>query len=283
MLSRPTSHSYMLTKFQTLVPSPILQSRMICARSRGSSWRSFRVACGRKDSTTAAKWRARCRRAAPRFQRMMLPGPDVRGRRHARPGARALGRPSARRGREDRSTTYSNSPWLTDRLRRLVASAVFYYPDPAMRKVLLYSVLLVAGLIGSQVVPPLLGDSWAAIAVALRVATMVALAFIMIHVGYEFEIDRSRPGGLDEGLLGGGDGGGLPLDLRQRLLRLRARCLRRQRVAAPGRARCWRGASPRRPRPACSSRCSRRPGSRRPGCSARRASWPSSTTSTRSC
>ncbi len=65
-----------------------------------------------------------------------------------------------------------------------------------MRKVLLYSLLLVAGLIGSQTVPPLLGDAWPALAVALRVATMVALAFIMIHVGYEFEIDRSRPGGL---------------------------------------------------------------------------------------
>ncbi|MCR4415471.1 MAG: hypothetical protein NUV77_23930 [Thermoguttaceae bacterium] len=56
-----------------------------------------------------------------------------------------------------------------------------------MRKVLLYSLLLVAGLIVSQ----FLGDAGA---LAIKVATMFALAFIMIHVGYEFEIDKSRPG-----------------------------------------------------------------------------------------
>jgi Kef-type K+ transport system membrane component KefB len=55
-----------------------------------------------------------------------------------------------------------------------------------MRKVLLYSVLLVAGLLLSQF---LNGTG----ALAIKLATMFCLAFIMIHVGYEFEIDKSRP------------------------------------------------------------------------------------------
>ena len=65
-----------------------------------------------------------------------------------------------------------------------------------MNKVLAYSVLLIAGLAGSQIVPPLLGDLWPAAALFIRLATMVTLAFIMIHVGYEFEIDLSRPRAL---------------------------------------------------------------------------------------
>lgn len=65
-----------------------------------------------------------------------------------------------------------------------------------MNKVLVYSVLLIAGLVGSQIVPSVLGDWWAPAALAIRLATMVALAFIMIHVGYEFEINRSRPRAL---------------------------------------------------------------------------------------
>ena len=58
-----------------------------------------------------------------------------------------------------------------------------------MRKVLFYSILLVLGLIGSQNVdaaPPALHR-------IIGLATMFALAFIMIHVGYEFEIDKTRP------------------------------------------------------------------------------------------
>ena len=60
-----------------------------------------------------------------------------------------------------------------------------------MKKVLLFSMLLVAGLILSQYMDVLTGDSvWARETV--RILTMVMLAFIMIHVGYEFVIDRSR-------------------------------------------------------------------------------------------
>ena len=57
-----------------------------------------------------------------------------------------------------------------------------------MRKVLLYSLLLIAGLVGSQ----FLGDAPRELKLWLNLATMFALSFIMIHVGYEFEIDKAR-------------------------------------------------------------------------------------------
>jgi Kef-type K+ transport system membrane component KefB len=55
-----------------------------------------------------------------------------------------------------------------------------------MRKVLLFSLLLAAGLIASQFLA-------GAGAMAIKVLTMFCLSFIMIHVGYEFEIDKARP------------------------------------------------------------------------------------------
>lgn len=61
-----------------------------------------------------------------------------------------------------------------------------------MRKVLVFSILLVAGLALSQVLPSLLGDGYASAAPWIRVLTMAALAFIMIHVGFEFDIDKSN-------------------------------------------------------------------------------------------
>jgi Kef-type K+ transport system membrane component KefB len=62
-----------------------------------------------------------------------------------------------------------------------------------VKKVLLFSVLLVIGLIVSQYLDQLTGDS-AFAGETVRLLTMVMLGFIMIHVGYEFEIDRSRLG-----------------------------------------------------------------------------------------
>lgn len=62
-----------------------------------------------------------------------------------------------------------------------------------MQKVLVYSGLLVAGLVLSQLVPGWLGkdaaDAWGT---GVRWLTMIALAFIMIHVGLEFDIDKSN-------------------------------------------------------------------------------------------
>lgn len=61
-----------------------------------------------------------------------------------------------------------------------------------MRKVILYSLLLIAGLIGSQFIPGLLGDARDEYALIVRILTMTALSFIMIHVGFEFDIDKKN-------------------------------------------------------------------------------------------
>lgn len=70
-----------------------------------------------------------------------------------------------------------------------------------MRKVLVYSGLLFIGLGMSQIMPVLLGPLHDGIAVAIRVLTMIGMAFIMIHVGFEFHIDKSRPGGYGKDYL----------------------------------------------------------------------------------
>jgi len=57
-----------------------------------------------------------------------------------------------------------------------------------MRKVLLYSGLLVVGLVVGQLLPQVSAIHW-----VIRVLAMVALSFIMVHVGYEFDIDKDRP------------------------------------------------------------------------------------------
>jgi len=62
-----------------------------------------------------------------------------------------------------------------------------------MNKVLIFSVLLIVGLVGSQFLPAL-GTAQPVVGEIVRFLTMVLLGFIMIHVGYEFEIDRSRLG-----------------------------------------------------------------------------------------
>jgi len=61
-----------------------------------------------------------------------------------------------------------------------------------MRKVIVYSSLLVVGLALSQVLPALLGPAHDLLANAVRVLTMIGLAFIMIHVGFEFHLDKSN-------------------------------------------------------------------------------------------
>jgi Kef-type K+ transport system membrane component KefB len=61
-----------------------------------------------------------------------------------------------------------------------------------MKKVALFSLLLVLGLLGSQLLPGLTGAFYQPLSEVISFLTFVALAFIMIHVGYEFEIDKSR-------------------------------------------------------------------------------------------
>lgn len=61
-----------------------------------------------------------------------------------------------------------------------------------MKKVLIYSMLLIAGLVGSQLLPSTLGPSYDAFMPWIQALTMVALSYIMIGVGREFEIDKSN-------------------------------------------------------------------------------------------
>ncbi len=61
-----------------------------------------------------------------------------------------------------------------------------------MRKVLVFSILLVGSLGLSQVLPGLVGEPYSAISGWIRLLTMAALAFIMIHVGFEFDLDKSK-------------------------------------------------------------------------------------------
>ena len=52
--------------------------------------------------------------------------------------------------------------------------------------------MLVLGILLSQVLPGLVGPAWHQLSWPITVLTMVGLAFIMIHVGYEFELDKSN-------------------------------------------------------------------------------------------
>jgi len=61
-----------------------------------------------------------------------------------------------------------------------------------MRKVTVYSGLLLVGLLLSQFLPGLLGESFGPVGTFIRALTMTGLAFIMIHVGFEFHIDKSN-------------------------------------------------------------------------------------------
>ncbi|HEX2185869.1 MAG TPA: sodium:proton antiporter, partial [Chloroflexota bacterium] len=54
------------------------------------------------------------------------------------------------------------------------------------------SLLLIAGMVGAQLLPGFIGEAYTEVSHGLRLATMVALAFIMIHVGYEFELDKTN-------------------------------------------------------------------------------------------
>ncbi len=64
-----------------------------------------------------------------------------------------------------------------------------------MKKVLIFSILLLLGLAGSQVLPGFLSPAQLpTYQASVKLLTMFCLGFIMIHVGYEFEIDKTRVG-----------------------------------------------------------------------------------------
>lgn len=61
-----------------------------------------------------------------------------------------------------------------------------------MRKVLSFSLFLIMGLIVSQILPGLAGDSFPTIKFASNTLLYICLSFIMINVGREFVIDKSK-------------------------------------------------------------------------------------------
>ena len=67
-----------------------------------------------------------------------------------------------------------------------------------MKKVLILSILLLIGLALSQTLP-LITDNYSSLSHIITLGTIICLAFIMIHVGYEFEIrkDKIREYGYD--------------------------------------------------------------------------------------
>jgi hypothetical protein len=60
-----------------------------------------------------------------------------------------------------------------------------------MKKVASFSLMLMLGLVLSQLLPPFLGSSYAELKHMVEIALGICLAFIMINVGREFEIDKS--------------------------------------------------------------------------------------------
>ncbi|MFA5713957.1 MAG: sodium:proton antiporter [Bacteroidales bacterium] len=61
-----------------------------------------------------------------------------------------------------------------------------------MRKVYLFSFLLISGLFLSQIVPHLLGENFGLFKILLDALLYTSLAFIMINVGREFEINKKE-------------------------------------------------------------------------------------------
>ena len=61
-----------------------------------------------------------------------------------------------------------------------------------MRKVLSFSLFLFAGLLVSQFLPGMVGEKFDSIKAATNVLLYICLGFIMINVGREFEMDKSR-------------------------------------------------------------------------------------------
>lgn len=61
-----------------------------------------------------------------------------------------------------------------------------------MKKVLLFSLFLLCGLFLSQILPGVFGDSYSFFEKVSKNLMFICLAFIMINVGREFELDKSK-------------------------------------------------------------------------------------------
>lgn len=61
-----------------------------------------------------------------------------------------------------------------------------------MKKVLSFSAMLMLGLLLSQLLPGTLGANYETVRSGIEILLGVCLAFIMINVGREFEVDKSN-------------------------------------------------------------------------------------------
>ena len=61
-----------------------------------------------------------------------------------------------------------------------------------MKKIILFSLFLLAGLILSQILPGIAGDSFYSLKFGLDSLLYISLAYIMINVGREFELDKTQ-------------------------------------------------------------------------------------------
>ena len=61
-----------------------------------------------------------------------------------------------------------------------------------MKKVLSFSLMLMTGLVLSQLLPGWLGETYKEVKHLVEIMLGICLAFIMINVGREFEIDKSN-------------------------------------------------------------------------------------------
>lgn len=61
-----------------------------------------------------------------------------------------------------------------------------------MKKILLFSFFLVIGLVVSQFLPTMVGEGYSMVKTVSNTLLYVCLAFIMINVGREFEMDKTR-------------------------------------------------------------------------------------------
>ena len=60
-----------------------------------------------------------------------------------------------------------------------------------MKKILLFSFFLMLGLVVSQFLPAMVGEGYSSVKMVSNTLLYVCLAFIMINVGREFEMDKS--------------------------------------------------------------------------------------------
>src|SRR5690606_14484477 len=61
-----------------------------------------------------------------------------------------------------------------------------------MKKIVLFSLCLVVGLVFSQLLPDILGNNYDNFKLVSGLTLSVALSFIMINVGREFDLDKKK-------------------------------------------------------------------------------------------